>query len=77
MPVLNEVVSFAGDYTKLVWFGDGVTEGVSVTVDIPEDANYLVVYYSDPGKDIYNPTVDVDLWHPEYIIFENVDSSEE
>ena len=45
-PTLNEVVSYAGGATAMTFVKD-MAEGDTITVDIPDDAKVLVVYWYD------------------------------
>ena len=62
-PVVDQVVSYATGYSGMQQLESTATE-YEVTVDIPTDAIYLVVYYQDPGPE---------YWYPDYIIFEKAD----
>ena len=45
-PTLDEVVSYAGGATAMTFVKD-MAEGDTITVDIPDDAKVLVVYWYD------------------------------
>ena len=62
-PVVDQVVSYATGYTGMVCV-DSTDTHYEDTVEIPEDAVYLVIYYQDAGPDYY---------YPDYIIFEKAD----
>ena len=69
MPTLNEKVSYSEGYTDLVWIWTNeknVDNGQvhDSVIQIPDDANVLVVYYLD--------NVEVpDYWAPGYVVFED------
>lgn len=55
-PDIYDTVTYAKGYTSMVYIEDGSTNpGDSITLDIPEDATVLVVYYQNQGPVYYVP----------------------
>ena len=53
-PDIYDYVEFAGDGTPMTYYSEQPA-GTSYTIDIPEDAKVLVIYYQDEGPIYYTP----------------------
>ena len=53
-PNIYDYVEFAGDGTPMTYYNDQPA-GTTYTIDIPEDAKVLVIYYQDEGPLYYTP----------------------